>query len=128
MAHLRSTKYSVAVMRCLEQDGHATNAELLDRLRQTSASVSATTVHRVTARLADAGLITYAPNASDGSRRFDSNTRDHDHFVCSGCDQVRDLDVSSAVKPLIENALDGCRINGRLVLHGICAKCASATN
>ncbi len=125
----RSTKYSKAIIPALAAVGHATNAELLAELRQQFPEVSATTVHRATARLAEHGEIAIAPSSADGAMRYDTNVAPHDHFVCHACSNIRDLNVAPELIPRIEAELGGCKISGRLLVSGICGHClAHQTN
>lgn len=103
--------------------GHATNAELLAELKQQFPTLSATTVHRATTRLAARGMIGVAPADKDGSMRYDANTRPHDHFLCSSCGMLRDADVKHKVTPILEASIGDCRISGRLTISGLCKTC-----
>lgn len=119
----RQTKYCTAIERILSELGHATNTELLTALRLEFPALSATTVHRASARLADRGQISIAPPAIDGSMRYDTNTSPHDHFVCLSCGMLRDADVKDEVIPILEAAIGDCRISGQLTISGICKLC-----
>lgn len=120
----RQTKYCEAIEHALRIKRHATNAELLALIRIDYPYVSATTVHRATTRLAERGKIGVAPAAKDRSMRYDSNIMPHDHFICSECDLIRDTDVKDQLVPLLEAAIDGCSISGRLSITGICKQCS----
>lgn len=120
----RQTKYCAAVEKTLLNLGHATNAELLHELRSVYPTLSATTVHRVTTRLAQRGKITISPPAQDGSLRYDANLIPHDHFMCSHCGRLMDTDVKAKVAPILEKSINGCNIAGRLVISGICKECS----
>ena len=120
----RNTKYKNEVLAIVNIRGHATNAEIAHELRKTYPDVSDTTVHRLTSRLLERGYVAYAPSTNDGSSRFDFNTIDHDHFVCTGCNGLRDIHVAEELIPTIQKALGGCKITGRLVIHGTCETCA----
>ncbi len=119
----RQTKYCQAIETLLASLGHATNAELLAELRKSFPALSATTVHRATARLAARGKIRLAPSASDGSMRYDANIRPHDHFLCNNCGLLRDTDVKDKVTPILESSIGDCQISGRLTISGICKQC-----
>lgn len=107
----------------LHKLGHATNSDLLQIIRAGYPDISATTVHRATARLAERGTIGIAPAARDGSMRYDTNVTPHDHFMCSRCGEIRDTDVIDQVKPILEQSIAECSIEGRLTISGICKKC-----
>lgn len=120
----RTTKYVTAVLDIVRSTGHATNAEIWTTLRRTYPAVSATTVHRVTARLLDHGALTLGPVARDGSMRFDANVVTHDHFMCERCGLLKDAVLAPVLGPLIEREIgDGCQISGSLTVSGICKAC-----
>ena len=119
----RQTKYCLAIKNQLKTVGHATNAELLVLLRESYPGLSATTVHRATARLAERGSISLAPPASDGSMRYDANISQHDHFQCSSCGILKDTYIRDKIIPILEASIDGCNISGPLIINGVCKKC-----
>lgn len=123
MLATRTTKYTTAVIDTLSSLGHATNAEILEVLHKTYPDVSPTTIHRVTARLKELGKIAEAPADASGSMRYDANSKPHDHFICTGCGRMRDIDVADKLTPTISEALGGCKITGRLVMQGLCESC-----
>ncbi|PID32294.1 hypothetical protein CR970_01295 [Candidatus Saccharibacteria bacterium] len=123
-APARTSKYIVAIRRLMDERGHATNAELLTALQQEFPGLSATTVHRVTARLAQRGDLQLAPSGPDNALRYDANTSPHDHFMCQCCGKLRDVDLSTMVRPQIERAIgSSCSISGPLTVSGVCQKC-----
>lgn len=124
MVNQRNSKYTAQTISTLQRLGHATNNQILNVLRIEHPNLSATTVHRLTARLAERGIITTAPSAADGSCRYDANTATHDHFVCKDCHVIRDVHVSEVLIPHIEKSLDGCKISGSLTVQGTCKLCA----
>lgn len=120
----RQTKYCNAIERAITIAGHATNAELLATLRKTFPDLSATTVHRATARLAERRVIAIAPSTRDGSMLYDANTAPHDHFQCSSCGILRDTNVKDKVIPILESSIGDCTISGQLTITGTCKQCA----
>lgn len=120
----RQTKYCQAIELALNDLGHATNAELLTSLRVLYPGLSPTTVHRATARLALRNIIAVAPAAPDGSMRYDTNTKPHDHFECISCGKLRDIDVKDKITPILKSAINGCDISGQLIIKGGCKKCS----
>ena len=119
----RQTKYCQAIEYALRTLGHATNADILASLRINYPVLSATTVHRATARLASRGLIAVAPSTQDGSMHYDANTTPHDHFQCSTCGVLRDTDIKDKVIPILEASINGCHISGQLTISGTCNSC-----
>lgn len=119
----RDTKYSKELLTVISKLGHATNAELLVKINDVYPELSATTVHRASARLAERGKLGIAPSDMHGSMRYDANTEPHDHFVCTNCGGIRDIIVAESIIPTISSALGGCKITGRLLIQGSCETC-----
>jgi Fur family transcriptional regulator, peroxide stress response regulator len=122
----RQTKYATAVVGALRNLEHATNKQLLDEVKQLFPEVSATTIHRVTARLKDRGLIGCAPRPANGAERFDATPEPHNHFMCVSCERVCDVPDSSEARSVMEQikALSGdCALAGTLTLKGVCRAC-----
>ena len=119
----RQTQNCKDIEQALARLGHASNTELLQVLRKTNPSLSATTVHRATSRLASRGVIAIAPPHIDGSMRYDAHTQPHDHFMCNSCGILRDTDIKDRVIPILESSMTDCVISGRLTISGQCKKC-----
>ena len=120
----RVTHYTESVLTRMLQVGHATNGELLEYLRVDHPELSATTVHRITARLVERGKLAVAPVAAGNVMRFDAATAQHDHFHCRGCDLLRDTMIAESIRPILEDSIgDGCRVSGNLVISGLCKNC-----
>ncbi len=119
----RQTKYTRAVRECLRHRGHATNAELAVAVRHDFPLVSDTTIHRVTQRFYERGEIEVAPKAADGAVRYDFNSAFHDHFMCQACNSLKDIVIASELRRQLEKAVDGCCLNGSLLIVGDCKKC-----
>lgn len=119
----RITKNCKEIEQTLRSLGHASNTEILTALRKDNPTLSATTVHRATSRLASRGVIGIAPTYTDGSMRYDANTKPHDHFVCSSCGILRDTDIKDQVIPILQSYMNDCVISGRLTISGECKNC-----
>ncbi len=124
VVHDRATKYTAAVREHMRRAGHATNADIIDVLRATYPELSATTVHRITARLVERGELRLAPSGRENVMRFDANVAPHDHFICEQCGLMKDAVLGEEVRPVLERAIgDGCSISGNLTVFGVCKYC-----
>jgi Fe2+ or Zn2+ uptake regulation protein len=95
-AGLKLTPQRIAIVRELAADPtHPTAQELFERLRPTLPTMSFATVYNTLDALADAGLCA-ALSLAPGPGRFDPNMRPHDHAVCDGCGEVRDVECDDA--------------------------------
>ena len=122
----RETKYCNTIRMVVEYRGHATNAEILSDVRRVFPSISATTIHRATARLAVRGELGHAPSDSKGAMRYDTNLTAHDHFMCVRCGKLLDIDVANDVIPIIERQLEPCEVVGNITVSGLCGCCLTS--
>ncbi len=122
MSNSRQTKYCRAVHEALRRLDIATNADILLHVRKEFPAVSATTVHRVTARLCAAGDIGCAPPAKNGAVRYDTYPGENAYFSCSDCYRVKRLD-GGRLADMLKSQLEGCSVSGQLIVSGICKIC-----
>ena len=122
-SQVRQSKYCTAILAEITRLGHATNAELLSAMRHYYPNVSATTVHRATTRLASRGEIGFAPSDTSGAMRYDAQVTPHDHFQCTQCGRLRDIDIVEHIRPMLQAAASDCIPTGRLTISGSCKKC-----
>ena len=113
-----------AILSCLQQStAHPSAETLYQSLRQEHPDISLATVYRNLALFKNQGLIRSLGTVS-GVERFDGDTSDHVHFVCTGCGAV--LDMPAAQLPDYGRAARdmGCRVEQtQLVLTGLCRDC-----
>lgn len=122
----RQTKYATAVYEALQTLKHATNLELLQKAQGLYPEVSATTIHRVTARLKERGVIGCAPKTANGAERYDRNPKPHHHFICQSCGRICDVPESIEAERIIrqlERLSGECALAGALTMQGICKVC-----
>tara|TARA_Y100001949_G_scaffold171476_1_gene174016 strand:+ start:1951 stop:2349 length:399 start_codon:yes stop_codon:yes gene_type:complete len=120
----RTTKYITSLRAALAKKGHATNAELLAELQLEYPELSATTVHRITARMVERGETRLAPAGENAAMRFDALATPHDHFMCTKCGKLRDAHLGEIIRQHIEATIgDGCSISGDLTVTGVCKDC-----
>lgn len=119
----RESKYCDGIRQTVKKLGHATNAMIAAELRKTFPSLSATTVHRATARLAARGELMSAPADNSGAMRYELHKKPHDHFMCTVCGQLRDVDIAPEVTALLRSKRVECYPSGQVVVSGVCGRC-----
>ena len=120
-----------AILTCLRQTTEHPSAEwVYAQLKPEIPDLSLGTVYRNLALFKEQGLIISLGTIA-GVERFDGNTQDHVHFVCTNCGKVDDLECESPMPALQEAAehclssqVYGCQIN----LTGLCRKCLKENN
>lgn len=123
----RETKYTEIVCIALEHLRHATNDQILDIAKQVYPEVSITTVHRVTERLKERGVIKGAPSTVDKSERFDINLDPHHYFMCSNCSRLCNVPDNPEVRQAIEilkSHSRSCSLADTVTLQGLCRGCS----
>jgi Fur family transcriptional regulator, peroxide stress response regulator len=120
---LRMTHQTRQVLFVARQLGHATNADILTKVREELPDLSATTVHRITTRLISAGLLANGPELN-GAKIVDANTSPHDHFICEACDGIKDINISAQSRIELQQQVDSLVLQSRLTITGDCKQCA----
>lgn len=107
---------------------HPTADELYAMVRARMPRISLGTVYRNLDFLTESGEILKI-DAAGSIRRFDGDTRPHQHVRCSVCGRIGDV-----MPPLPTPAVDGVRVDGfqitssRIEYEGICDECAKTSS
>lgn len=108
-------------------DSHPTAAWVYEQLKPKYPQLSLGTVYRNLSEFRSQGKARVVA-VVEGQERFDANTADHVHFVCSACGAVLDLncpEMDEAVKSCAEKCPYEVSAS-QLTFDGRCAKCAQA--
>jgi Fur family peroxide stress response transcriptional regulator len=119
----RKTPQTLLVRNLLLKKGHATNQQLAVEARKTFPDITNTTVHRITARLINAKLATYAPSL-DHVKVIDANLKKHDHFLCRGCNKLLDIALGDEIFNNLQQQLPAPLSRHNILIAGTCVKCA----
>ena len=119
---LRMTHQTKQVLFSARKLGHATNAAIQHDVQTQLPDLSATTVHRITTRLIENGLLALGPELK-GSRIIDANVMPHDHFVCEQCDGIKDVIISDHSRRELQQQVDALMLQSRLTITGDCTQC-----
>ncbi|QBG49112.1 transcriptional repressor [Verrucomicrobia bacterium S94] len=123
---LRMTHQRMEVFREVACTGEHPDADsIFKRVRKRLPTISHDTVYRTLASLEDTGLISRV-DPTCGRARFDANTDEHHHYICTRCGKITDiyLDAFPALPEGIENL--GEVVSLHLQVHGICRNCKSS--
>jgi len=126
-ARKRTTRQSEQVFNALRSDHtHPSAHQIYQRVRAKLPRIGLGTVYRNLHSLVDEGRIRTLLLDAQGAR-FDSETRQHDHFVCERCGRVVDLFLRRArqldLSPLAEQGYVVTAHN--VTVHGTCQVCAA---
>ena len=117
-----STIQTRAVQAALERLRHATNLELHEALADELPELSLTSLHRITARLLERGVIGELPS-SGRHTVLDARPEPHDHFVCVSCGGIVDIELPAETLSAIQHQLGAHLAETGLIVRGRCAAC-----
>jgi Fur family peroxide stress response transcriptional regulator len=127
---LRMTRQRAAVLEVLSQiKGHPKAEDIYRKLHRRMPQVSFGTVYRSLKLLEELG---FARELRFGKRhsRYERNPSHHQHFTCSVCGEIMDID-EPIPSPPNELMVGGAklRVDGvRLDYYGICERCDGKSN
>lgn len=97
---------------------HPTAEEVYQSLLDEYPTLSRTTVYSTLKRLVESRRIKII-DGDHNNARFDGNTKEHAHFICSRCGNIKDLHhIKMPYAPPQLNVSDT-----QVIFHGICEKC-----
>lgn len=122
---LRMTNQREMILQELQDSKeHLTADELYERVKQKMPRISLATVYRNLEILSDIGMINKL-EVSGRQKRFDWDTRDHDHIYCVQCHRVDNLELDRSKLAVIPSEeTKGYAVSGyRLEFSGLCPRC-----
>lgn len=124
----RVTPQRIAVLDAIStSDSHPTVDAIFDEVLQKQPSLSRKTVYQIVYDLADIGAISLV-DVGTGQLRIDPTVEtEHDHFVCSKCNSVFDIDRKKKTTVSQDVLAYGEIQNVDVVYRGVCHECASTS-
>lgn len=119
-----SRKRDAILEKIRSTDLHPSAEWVYTELKPEFPDLSLGTVYRNIAGFLEDGLIISVGNVN-GQERYDGNTSEHAHFICSRCGGVIDVEESSdmAARQEIERKYGFFVKRYDKVFHGLCANC-----
>jgi Fe2+ or Zn2+ uptake regulation protein len=109
----------------LSSKSHPTADEVYSATKELIPDISLGTVYRNLRLLVGQGKLKEVIIDGSSVSRFDPMTVDHEHFVCTKCGRIEDLEptMSEASYPDISARLGGRVTSHKLSYFGICSRC-----
>ena len=130
MAVRKYSRKREAILECLRSTSSHPSAEwVFSHLKDEFPDLSLATVYRNLAMFKEEGLAESLGTVG-GIERFDGNTMPHDHFICTACNAVLDLDSPALPKALLDQVQTqlGSEVTGyQLHFYGLCSRCRRHT-
>ncbi len=120
---MRNTKQKKAIFDAVQGLAtHPTAEEVYKTLKVEHEKLSLGTVYRNLNTFSTDGKIKKIP-VPGFCDRFDFNTCDHEHFICTECGRVFDATLDRPLTDIVVS--EGLTVNDyNLILYGVCSDCA----
>ncbi|MCI7790796.1 MAG: transcriptional repressor [Lachnospiraceae bacterium] len=123
---MKYSRQRAAILSFLQTRKDHPTAELVySHVKEEYPNISLGTVYRNLTQLVDAGTILRLSFGELGIDHFDADTSPHQHFVCSACNSVIDLECKEM--PFIDEEagknFDGMIQGHNIYFHGLCRHC-----
>jgi Fur family peroxide stress response transcriptional regulator len=123
---LKATHQRMEIFRELAgSEAHPDAEAVYQSVRQRVPAISRDTVYRTLATLEGYGLVRKA-EALRGSTRFDANTDQHHHFICTVCGVIKDFHSRALNALPIPHSVKsyGAIESAQVQVRGVCSACA----
>lgn len=117
---LKATPQRVAILKTIEESGHASVDEIYNILKISFPSMSLATIYKNVNFLRNESVLDEI-NIRDSKPKYEVVKHSHGHFVCKKCKKVIDFKVESVCNPIHEEIekVD----ESDVFLYGICKDC-----
>lgn len=108
----------------LPRKDHPTADAIYNAVKEEFPNISLGTVYRNLSLLAELGVIQKI-SCGDNSEHFDGNPKPHNHFICSECYSVIDLEMENIdfIDTLAATNFNGKISGHNIYFYGKCPKC-----
>lgn len=121
----RLTKQRLAVLKALQGTRSHPDANwIYEEVRKEIPHISLGTIYRTLGILKEAGLLRELDYAGSPSR-YDANTENHAHIVCTNCGRINDLPllIPDRLEEQASKVTDFLITDHRLEFYGLCPDC-----
>lgn len=123
---MKATRYSKQREAILDElrgrIDHPTADQVYYTLKNKHPELSLGTVYRNLGFLADKGDILKL-DIGDGTYHYDGNIHPHVHFLCTDCQEIKDVDIKPEIYELIASSLDHYVEKIGITIEGQCKHC-----
>ncbi len=123
---MKYSRQRAAILSFLQtRKDHPTAETVYSHVKEEYPNISLGTVYRNLTQLVDHGMVTRLSFGNLGIDHFDADTSPHQHFVCSECNSVIDLELRQM--PFINEEagknFDGMIQGHEIYFYGLCKDC-----
>lgn len=129
--HARGQRVTAQRMEVLREiadtNAHPDVEQIYHVVRERVPGISLDTVYRTLATLTECGLVSRV-SVTPGPMRYDGNTSPHDHFICTRCGAIHDIDEVAPARVSVSQQSDmpGTIDSVEVSVRGVCAECMAS--
>ncbi|NLC74125.1 MAG: transcriptional repressor [Clostridiales bacterium] len=107
-----------------DRKDHPTADVIYEAVRKKEPNISLGTVYRNLSVLKETGMIRTV-EVGDGAVHFDADVSNHNHFICTECGCVEDIEMKSIdkVREIASENFDGKITGFNTYFYGLCSDC-----
>ena len=118
-SNLKITPQRLAILKELENKGHASIEEIYETIKEMFPSISLATIYKNINALKNEGIISEV--CLHQKPKYEINKEAHAHFICKKCGKVEDVEFSEILNKDIEKKYPNS--DKELYIYGICKEC-----
>ncbi|WP_024787875.1 MULTISPECIES: Fur family transcriptional regulator [unclassified Lebetimonas] len=116
---LKTTPQRLAILKELENQGHASIEEIYEKIKEMFPSISLATIYKNITSLKEEGIISEV--CLHQKPKYELSKEDHAHFICKNCGRVIDVPLNKSIINDIEEKFPDTQ--KELYIYGICEEC-----
>ncbi len=123
-SNLKITPQRLAILKELENKGHASIEEIYETIKEMFPSISLATIYKNINSLKEEGIISEV--CLHQKPKFEISKIPHAHFICKKCGKVEDIPLNEVINKNIEEKYPNS--DKELYIYGICKNCQKNGN
>ena len=123
-SNLKITPQRLAILKELENKGHASIEEIYENIKEMFPSISLATIYKNINSLKEEGIISEV--CLHQKPKFEIEKEPHAHFICKKCGKVEDIPLNEVINKNIDEKYPNS--HKELYIYGICKNCQKNGN
>ncbi len=119
VSNLKTTPQRLAILKELDNKGHASIEEIYETIKEMFPSISLATIYKNINALKEEGIISEI--CLHQKPKFEIDKSPHAHFICKKCGNVEDIPFEDIIKKDFNQKYPDSK--KELYIYGICEKC-----
>ena len=123
-SNLKTTPQRLAILKELDNKGHASIEEIYETIKEMFPSISLATIYKNINALKEEGIISEI--CLHQKPKFEIEKSPHAHFICKKCGNVEDIPFEDIIKNDFNKKYPNSQ--KELYIYGVCKKCNDANS